>query len=445
MSPARAASGITPLPCDGSSGASIFLYGGSARILSQTTIPVCASGAVTVSFHSTPQACSAGGPCGYAGVETWRPTGGGLLSLLSVRHSGQDASDASLVLGFGAPLSETVTRTTVSGHSSSCHDRNGQFAGFLSPQVRAGRLVIGLGGSGASTGTGQAPLLGTRCAGPLDADVAPALPVGSFALAEVRRGHLSLDLSGSHPFASRDFAGEVSSDLVLNLGRARVGPPSGGAPGRGERIRNLIESYRVQRLRGEITAGITATSQLACRRLAACGTHGTIHLDARAVGRGSLFVSANGPAHRPVADFLAALGRVPGGDRPGIVVSGGGDSSVLGRVNAALRAPARCRDRIAVTMLGLRLQARRDRMQVALSGAGVQPDPLRTRCPGPALGSRWLAAGSVPLIAFGRPTVMVTLHGLRFTAGPYRLRGAGSFSVILRRTGQSTQIYRLGA
>lgn len=426
---------------------SIFLYSGSFRALSQTTIPVCASGGITVGFHSTPQGCSSGRPCGYIGTETWRPTGGGVLSLVVGRQGGHRVTDASLSLGFGASVLETVTRTTATGHSSTCRDRNGQFAGFLSPQVRVGRLTIGLGGARpARTGPGQPPLLGTQCAGPLDRDLGAALPAGSFALGAVRRGHVRLDLSGAHPFASRDFAGEVSSDLVLSLGRARTGPPAGSVPSQGQRIRNLVDTYRVQRLRGQLSAGVTGSSDLGvCGRLDACGARGTIHVAARAVSGGRVFVSATGPARRPVRDFLTALGRGRGGDRSGITVSGGGGASVLGTVTTHLRTPARCRDTAPVTTVALRLRAHGGRMQIALSGAGgLAGDLLRTRCPGPALGSRRLAAGSVPLTAFSRPTVTVTLHGARFAAGPYRVTDVGSFTLTLHRAGQSIQIYRFG-
>lgn len=442
----HAASVPTPLPCGGSGGSGVFSFGGSTRVLSQTTIPVCASGGITVSFHSTPQGCAAGGPCGYAGVETWRPTGGGVLNLVAVRQGDHRGTDAVLFLGFGASVLETVTRTTAAGHSFTCRNRNGQFVGFLSPQVTAGRLTLGLGSAMREPlGPDQPPLLGTQCAGPLDGDVGSALPTAAFALRLVRNGHVKLDLSGAHPFASRDFAGEVNSDLVLSLGRAQTGPPSSSSPGSGQRIRNLIDAYRVQRLRGQLSARVTGSyNRRACGRLDACGAHGTIDVATRAVSRGRLFVSATGPARRPVRDFLTALGRGRGGDRSGITVNGGGQPSVLGGVSAHLRTPGRCRDTDAVTAVGLQLQARAGRMQIALSAAVGQRDLLRTRCPGPALGSRRLAAGSVPLTAFSRPTVTVTLHGARFAAGPYRVTDVGSVTLTLHRAGQSIQIYRFG-
>jgi hypothetical protein len=447
MSRAGAASAITPLPCDGSTGSSIYLYGSSTRILSQTTIPVCASGGVTVSFHSTAQGCSAGGPCGYTGTETWRPTGGGQLTLVRGRQNGRDTTEATLILGAGDSVLETVTGTSAAGRQSACQDRGGQFAGFLSPQVRGARLIVDLGGGpSALLGPGEPPLLGTQCAGPFDGDVGAALPAASFAVAQVRSGHLRLDLSGGHPFVSRDFAGEVSSDLELNLGRAHTGRPSGGAQGRGQRLRNLFETYRIQRLRGQISASVTGSSDPArCARLAACGTRGTIHVAARLASRAQLFISATGPARRPVVDFLTALGRRQDGDPSGLTVGGGGGPSMRGAVTARMRMPARCHDTAAVSTVALQLEGRRGRMQVALSAAGAPSDPLRTRCPGPALGSRPLAAGSVPLAAFGHRTITVTLRGARFAVGPYRVSAAGRFSVTLRRTGQSTQIFRLGA
>ena len=369
-----------------------------------------------------------------------------MLSLATVRSRGRDATEAVLSLGFGARVLETVTRTGPAGRSSTCQDRSGQFSAFLSPRVRAGRLTMALGDSRqAAIGAGQSALLGTECAGPFDADLGAALPAASFALGAVRAGHTRLDLSGAHPFASRDFAGEVSSGLVLTLGRARPGRASSGAPGRGQRIRNLFETYRVQRLQGGIAAHVTGASDPAiCARLDNCGAHGSIEVVARARSRGALYVTASGPARRPIRDFRAALGRSQGGDPAGITVDGGGQAPVLGGITAAMRAPDRCRDATAITAVGLRLHARGGRMQVTLSGAGLARDPLRTRCPGPALGSRALAVGSVPLNAFGQPTISVTLHGVRVAAGTYRLRNVGGFSLRLRRTGQSIQIFRLG-
>jgi hypothetical protein len=443
---ARAASVIAPPPCPGSTGSSVLLYAGSFRIRSQTTIPVCASGGVTVSFHSTAQGCAAGGPCGYAGTETWRPTGSGQLILETGRQSGRDSTQATLLLGVGDAALETVTRTIAAGRQSSCRDRGSQFAGFLSPRIRGAELTFGLGdGRSALLGPGASPLLGTQCAGPLDGDVGAGLPRASVALAQIRAGHHGIDLSSSHPFVSRDFAGEVSSDLVLNLGRAHTSRPSGGAPRRGERIRSLSETYRVQRLRGQITTDITGSSDPAvCARLDGCGARGAIHVAARGASGARLVIGVSGPARRPLPDFLAALGRRRGGDAFGLTVSGGGDPPVRGAVTAHVRMPARCRDTAALSAVGLRLQTDAGRMQVALSAPGGLRDPLRTRCPGPALGSHELAAGGVPLTAFAGRTVTVTLHGVRSTAGAYRLRSVGSFSLTLRLVGQSTQIFRLG-
>jgi UDP-N-acetylmuramoyl-tripeptide--D-alanyl-D-alanine ligase len=61
------------------------------------------------------------------------------------RQSGRDSTQATLILGIGAPVLETVTRTSAAGGQSSCLDRSGQFAGFLSPRVRGAQLTFGLG------------------------------------------------------------------------------------------------------------------------------------------------------------------------------------------------------------------------------------------------------------------------------------------------------------
>ena len=74
---ARAAPVNSPVPCDGSVGSSIFLYGSSTRTLSETTIPVCAAGGVTVSFHSTAAGCSAGGRAATPGSRAGGRPGAG--------------------------------------------------------------------------------------------------------------------------------------------------------------------------------------------------------------------------------------------------------------------------------------------------------------------------------------------------------------------------------
>lgn len=435
----RSSTAPAPAGCGSSSSTLVSLYAPGVKPLSQTTIPVCATGAITVSFHSTPASCAALGPCGYAGTDSWSPANGGVLVLLAYRQDHRRHDLATLLLGQDNPVVAAVAHTTPGGVITECRDSDREFAGFLSPRVQRGRLTVGLDG-------GQPPLLGSRCVGPLDADLRPALPAASLALPAVLHSGATLDLSGVRPFASRDFAGQVSSDLVLRLGRARTTPANrriGGPPGL--LTRSVTESYRLQSLRGTLGVRVKASSAPAvCGGLDACGVTGRITIAGRPAHGGDISLTATGPAKRPPRDFLAALGQSRRGDRRGIQVGGAGQPAVHGSVTAQLSTPTVCRDTTQLFSDGLQLQTRGARLRITLSPAGSEAtDPLRTRCPGPALGSRQLATAIVPLSALRHRTVTVALHGTRLTAGPYRLSTASTIKLTLRRTRQTTQTFRI--
>jgi hypothetical protein len=70
---------------------------------------------------------------------------------------------------------------------------------------------------------------------------------------------------------------------------------------------------------------------------------------------------------------------------------------------------------------------------------------LRTRCPGPALGSHQLTSVSLPLTVLRQPTFTATFAGDSFSNGPYLVSTRSSFTVTLRRTRVTTQILPFAA
>ncbi len=434
--PARA---VVPARCAGSP-ASVLTVGlaGSVKLLSQTAIPVCPTGSLTVSFDSTAAGCAARGPCGYAGTDSWRPSAGGVLELLAYRQDHRRRYAATLLLGQDDPVVAAVQHTSPAGVISSCRDSDRQFAGALSPEVHRDRLQVDLDG-------GQPPLLGTRCAGPLDVDLGGALPAFQLALPAALDGRAIVDLSGTRAFRSRDFTGEVSSNLVLRLGRPRRSPIDAPIPGpRGPLTRSVNDFYRLQSLRGGLTVSLAASSDPAvCGAVDACGVTDAISIAARSA-HGNVILNATGPARRPGEDFLAALGRGRRGDPRGIDVGGYGQLSVRGAVTARLAGPTACGDTARLFSVQVQLQVRARRLRVSLSPADSQAtDPLRTRCPGPAVGSNQLATATVPLSALTRRTFTVALHGTGRKAGPYQLTADSSIRLTLRRTRQTTQTFRI--
>ncbi len=428
-----------PARCAGSPSSVLTLgLAGSVKLLSQTAIPVCATGGLTVSFDSTAAGCAAQGPCGYAGTDSWRPSAGGVLELVAYRQAHRRRYAAMLLLGQDDPVVAAVQHTGPAGVTSSCRDSDRAFSGFLSSEVRQDRLTVDLDG-------GQPPLLGTRCAGPLNVDLGAALPGSQLALWAALHGRATVDLSGTRGFRSRDFTGDVSSSLVLRLGRPRTSPVNAPLPGpRGPLTRSVDDFYRLQSLRGGLTVGLRASSDpTVCGALDACGVAGAIAIAARSAPRSNILLDATGPAKRPYQDFLAALGHGRGDPR-GIDVGGGGQLSVHGTVTAQLTTPTICRDATRLFSAEVLLQASAGRLRVSLSPAGSQAnDPLRTRCPGPAVGSDQLAAATVPLSTLRHRTFTVALHGARRQAGPYQLTAESTIRLTLRRTRQTTQTFRV--
>ena len=155
----------------GKAGAEFFFSEGAPKLLSETDLRVCVTGRLTVTFAGDPATgCAVHGLCGYAGTDSFEPDGIGEMDIAAYAGRGGHRRAATMVLGGvpGGPVVSAVQRTQTSGTTTACRDRQSS-GGFFSLPVSGDRVTIGL----AHTETA---FLGTRCAGPLEADIAAALP-----------------------------------------------------------------------------------------------------------------------------------------------------------------------------------------------------------------------------------------------------------------------------
>lgn len=431
------------------SSSSLFAFGFGGTVLSNTSVSVCGTGRVQVSFtgHLSP-GCPGG--CAYTGTQVWQPQGGGDLEITAVRIRGRRRLFTTLTIGAAGSAQSAVERSEPNGDMTACSDSsngagNASFASgagaFLSPAVHGGRLVLDL-------ARNPPALFGTRCAGPLAVDLGAALPTASISLRRIARGGGVIDLRGSHAFAAHGFAGVVRSTLVLHLGRAKISHPStrsrSGIP-RGRRFTDVSVTYRVERLQGGAVAAVRTLSDPGqCGPFDACGLSGTITMAAEVAHGGSVSLSASTFATRPRRDLLAAVGLSARGNPAGIGVGGGGEQSLRGTLAADLRQDGECRDQTRLSTTAVQLQSHDGRLLVSLSPVSTQaPDPLRTRCPGPDLGQHALALATLPRSALHGRVVTMALHGNAFGDGPYRVRIRSTLMLTLRRVRVRTQTFRV--
>jgi hypothetical protein len=167
------ASRVSTLSCPSDSGSttSLFSLGGGGKVLSETNLPLCVVGRLTVTFAGDLAAgCAVRGLCGYAGTETWQPQNVGDMAILEFeQHGRRHVSGTMIVGGPGIPVRSAVQHSQTTGTTTACTDNSQDGDGFFSLPVSGARVTVAL-------GRADEPLLGTRCAGPLDADIAAALP-----------------------------------------------------------------------------------------------------------------------------------------------------------------------------------------------------------------------------------------------------------------------------
>jgi hypothetical protein len=377
---------LGPTPAAAQSSSGLFVFGAGATPVATKTIPVRMSGQLTVDYHGDPAAgCAAHGLCGYAGEVSWRPPASGQLEVTELRSHRHVSYDLELFANVADPAAVFggVTTAQVADGSASCVDATSTGTDIGLP-VGHGKVEFTLAGAG--------PLLETRCAGPLDADVLPALPAPRLALRAVLRGHTTLALAASRGFSSHGFAGTIDSTLTFALGRpGKTHRIASGQlfPGGKERYRELVVSYRAT-VSGSVVAHVTGASDPdVCALLGSCGLSGTLTLMPRATGAKAT-VTVEAPARRPERDLLAAVGLSDRGDPRGISAYGGVTWNRGGVLDASLtQGYAACLDSAPLAG-GFILIALLD----GRWGASYTPTGLRTRCPGPEPNAPDILAGA---------------------------------------------------
>ena len=355
------------------------------------------AGQVTVAFHGdAATGCAAAGLCGYSGTIVFRSRSGD-LSVETYRRQGRIGRLDFLSLGPGLDGYTTVSEVerSVAGQPAGlCADAQPSSRGGPSATIRGRTVTISLLQPGGS-------LLSTRCAGPLDGDLAGAGPKATISLPAALRGRTVIPLQASNPFASHGFAGTVSSTLVLTLGKPSR--PSSGAsfpPGiKTERMRIVIERLSVARLAGQLSGSVQGTPDpIVCRLLDSCGISGTLGLTLPGAGGAVGELIATGPANLPYGEFLTALGQIRSGTRRGITVVGSVAWTKAGSVNANLTQPNACSDAAPLGQLFVSLLP-----AGGVSGGYFGSTPWRTRCLGPMVpGQAQLLSASLCLCGWER-------------------------------------------
>lgn len=324
LSPAPAPARDTgPLRLRDSSSA--LFAGGSGQDVSITTIPVRVRGDLAVDFHGDrATGCAARGLCGFSGTVIWQPPPIATLETDAFRDRGGIAYDASLgFFGEGSSDETTVeggvTTANVrfvpagsAGASSICTDAAASGGEVQMPvRLRAASLTLA---------AASPSLLGTRCAGPLQSDIASGLARRVIDLATLLNGRVGVSLASSSSFAVHGLAGTVTSTIHLSLGRAhtkreRDGNSSSNKP----TVRTVVISYRAH-LDGSVRTQFRG-DPASCAPLGSCGADGaltqSIHSET-----GTFAIAAGIGVRRPVRDALTALGLRKGGNPHGVLVFG---------------------------------------------------------------------------------------------------------------------------
>ena len=423
--------------CAQSSSAQLYGFGGApGTVVSTTQVPGVIRGEMVVSFRGDVAAgCAVYGVCSYAGTVMVRPVSVS-LAVVTSRFKGRIAHQAMLLwngLGNGLTTSARVQRTVPGGRGGTCADAQSSVFGSESGAISHGRsITIGVLSRGGS-------VLQTRCAGPLDGDLASVSPTATMPLARALHGRTTIDLSGTRTFAVHGFVGTLTSTLVMRLGRPQpASSPSGPSfpPGvRVQRIRTVIEQLSLVRVNGHLAAAVQGTGDpIVCRLLDTCGLSGTLTLGR--IGKGAnAQVVATGPASRPYGDFLAALDLTRGGHALGI------DVGLFVSLPAGVRADisqggGSCRDTSEAGGLAVAVGS----FFGGSGGGGGFFGSWRTRCPGPVLGTGPVGVRtSLAPGALGHRQFAVTLRGSgSFSDDGYVISRRGRLSVVVRR-GRITQ------
>lgn len=423
----------------------------SGALVTQQSIPVRINGALAVRFHGDPAAsCGAHGTCGDSGSVVWAPAGGASIDVFRTR-AGRLTYQLDLLPGGpggpGAPSSTTsaqVQRSAGAGAPGECVDTT-SFGGSSPLSVRAGRVSFDLADA-------VPALVATRCAGPRAAAVLSGIPVPRLSTAAVRRGHVTVSLTGSGAFSADGFAGTTVSTLVLRIGQpGRMTKLNSGSGPPVKPRRALIATYRVtvsgsvvEHVAGDPTGG-------ACALLDSCGVTGTVTL-APVVRHGTAVITALQALTRPVADLrsafgLAGTGRGSGSAR-GLTAFGSASWSPGGTLTAALGpAGATCTDSAPLGPGAVSLGAARGHFGAVYfdAGEGSSGPALAGGCPGPFNTGGEIAESSPMSAALlrDRRIVLPIRKGIGWLDDGYTVRPVADLTLTLTRVRTRLAVERI--
>jgi hypothetical protein len=407
----------------------------SAAKTSFTGIPVRVRGDLVVQFHGDPATgCAARGLCGFAGTIIWQPPPTGNLETDTFQSRGMTEYDVSLQFSGppigGQPIQGGTTTADVrfapsgsAGSPSVCTDAASTGTNIEMPvHLRAASLTLGA----------AAPsLLGTRCAGPLQSDIANMLPRRVVDVATLMSGRIGVSLVSSADFAVHGLAGTVSSTIRLSLGHPHTESlPGGSSSSREPRLRTVVLGYRAH-LDGSVLTRVHG-DPASCAPLGSCGASGTFSLSVHSTP-GTLAIGAVTRARRPLRDALTALGLRKDGNPRGIDVIG--IFFVDGRARYAVdvnQGAITCRDTGPGGLDTMFLGVTRGRLTAALDSTQQAP---HLRCPGPTLvqssGSASGTARMAPLARHGGTIHLRT--GVGFSDDGYAGRTLPDLTLTLSR------------
>jgi hypothetical protein len=409
-------------------------------------IPVQVSGVVSVDFHGDRAAgCEQSGTCDVSGNETWDPgPRGDMLVIGTTRPSAAILSFGRGPLGDGGVTTARVRRGGPDGAPHSCTDAVTGLGGGLLPAA-GGALEVRLAGGGPDP-FGQAGLLGTRCGGPVDADVRDLLPAARLTAAQLAAGHARVDLGAERAFAGGGFAGTLRASVVLTLG-APVRQSTSEPPRRrgGRTLKILTVRYAIESVNGRAGLSFAGLPQPElCDALDACGLTGRADLSLAATG-GSLQVVTFGSGRLSRRQLMARAGLVR--PRRGGHVAAFGVGSFSGGVsgNAELTGGPACRDSLAPPAGSLMLDTQGRGLTASYSpGSGPGLGGLAGRCPGPLLtdlgDEDTLATGHAAIGTLRKRRFALHLRrGVSFSGQGYAGSSTADITVVLRRGKVSVQ------
>jgi hypothetical protein len=371
----------------------------SGSATSFTQIPVRLRGTLAVQFHGDQATgCAARGLCGFSGTVIWQPPSTGTVDVDTFRDQGRTAYDVSLDLSaqeftVGPPVNGGTTTADVrfapngsAGSASICTDATATGSNIEMP-VRFRAAALSLAAASPS-------ILGTRCAGPLQSDVASVLARRVVDVATLSHGRTGVSLASSADFAVHGLSGTVTSTIQLSLGRPRTDHfLDNGSSSDQSGFRTVAVSYRAH-LDGSVLTHIHGDPS-SCAPLGSCGANGTFALREHSTP-GMLVLGTVTRKRRPLRDALTALGLRKHGNPRGIQVFG--IFFVRGPATYAVdvtQGAATCTDTAPGAVGAVVLGVTHGRLQAEFGSAQDAP---HLRCPGPiAASGNGFASGTASL------------------------------------------------